>query len=85
MKTSTRIAWRSLELEIRHEANWLSSGLHHIEVETEPRTPAPITETGYRSEFVSDEIFATYEDAEEYVLLWLEAAAKDWDGQLSLF
>lgn len=82
---SARLTWRGIEIEVKHEVNWLNTGLHHIEVFTEPRTRLPITETGYRSEFVSEENFATYEDAADYVLTWLEDAGKDWNGQMTLF
>lgn len=81
---NAHITWRSIEIEIRHQANWLNSDYHHIEIITDPRTPLPITETGYRSHFMLDEAFGRYDNAQAFVAAWLEEAAKDWDGQLAL-
>ena len=80
----TRFEWRGVTVEVRHEPNWLNTGLDHIEVMAIPRTPLPITETGYRSHFIDPGDLADYADAADFARFWLETAAKDWDGQLSL-
>ena len=80
-----RIVWRGVEVEIRYEENWLNTGLTHIEIEAQPRTPLPVTETGYRSHFIDPEALADFESVAAFVRFWLDTAAKDWDGQMSLF
>lgn len=84
-RRSVRIVWRGVTLEVRHTQNWLRTGLDHIEIEATPRTPLPITETGYRSHFIEPRDLADYEDAADLVRFWLDRAGKDWGGQLSLF
>ena len=81
---SSRFTWRGVIVEVRHEPDWLSTGFDHIEIEAIPRTPLPITETGYRSRFIDPGDLDDYDDAVAFARFWLEAAAKDWDGQLSL-
>ncbi len=70
---------------MRHEANWLNTDLDHIEIESTPRTRLPMTETGYRSHFIHPADLEEYSDAADFVRYWLEAAAPEWDAQLSLF
>lgn len=82
---TTRLIWRGIAIDVRSEANWLNTGLTHIEVETTPRTPLPITETGYRSHFINPADLAEYGGAEGFIRQWLEDAAKNWSGQLTLF
>ena len=79
-----RIIWRGITIEVRHEPNWLGSGQHHLEIEANPRTPLPITETGYRSAFLRDDTLSKFESASAYVRHWLEVTGVDWDGQLRL-
>ncbi len=81
---STRFTWRGVTVEVRHEPDWLNSGFDHVEIEAIPRTPLPITETGYRSHFIDPGDLDDYDDVAAFARFWLEAAAKDWDGQLSL-
>ncbi len=80
-----QIVWRGIEIEVRTEANWLGNDITHIEVQTTPRTPLPITETGYRSHFIDPQVLAEYDGVDDFVHQWLEEAAKGWDSQLSLF
>ncbi len=84
-KTAATIEWRGIEIEVRYEPDWLGSGHAHIELESRPRTLLPVTETGYRSRFVNPEELDGFEDAAAFVLAWLNEAAKDWDGQMTLF
>lgn len=81
---SARFVWRGIEIEVRHERNWLKSGLDHLEIVAEPRTPLPITSTGYRSHFIDPGDLDDYEDVVDFARCWLDAAAKDWDGQMTL-
>ena len=81
----TRLVWRGVEIEVRHVANWLNTGLDHIEIEAMPRTALPITETGYRSHFVDPGDLTDYADVADFLRFWLDSAAEKWSGQLSLF
>ena len=80
----TRFEWRGVPIEVRHDPHWLNTGSDHLEIAAAPRTPLPITETGYRSHFMDPADLASFEDAAGYVRAWLEDAANNWDGQLSL-
>ncbi len=73
--TSGVLEWRGMILQITFErqrfVDWL-------EIETlEPtRAPLPITETGYRSHFISKNIIKQAGGPETYVEAWLNEAAK---------
>ncbi|MBV1864925.1 MAG: hypothetical protein KUG74_10870 [Rhodobacteraceae bacterium] len=75
--------WLGIKLEIRHCPSWLSSHgemtTQHIEIRSEGKVALPITETGYRSHFMNGaEALAQFNyDPVEFVLWWLEDAAKD--------
>lgn len=94
------INWRGIDLDIRHCLCWFSmleDGFvtQHIEIQTEGKRILPITETGYRSHFMNgaEALAAFNHDPVEFVLHWLDEAAKDpaWkrreeaDRQGSLF
>ena len=81
---AAQIGWRGIAIEVRHDYEWLGTGWVHLEIEAVPRTPLPITETGYRSAFLSKDVLAEYADETEFVLEWLDDAAKNWNGQLTL-
>jgi hypothetical protein len=78
----SHITWQGIELEIRFARDWLGSSktaypTAHIEVEaTKPkRTALPITETGYRSHFLTAESVDAAGGAVAYVLDALVEAA----------
>ncbi|NCQ24430.1 MAG: hypothetical protein COW54_09970 [Rhodobacteraceae bacterium CG17_big_fil_post_rev_8_21_14_2_50_63_15] len=81
------IVWRGIGIEITYTPKkW--GVTDHIELRTEGKTPLPVTETGYRSEYFPLGSVAEYGDAAAFVTAWLdhEAARKGWGGaQLSLF
>lgn len=93
--------WNGITLEISYEPRWLSLRDHlgndvaHLQVRSvsPPRTPLPITETGYRSLFTSPEAVADFDSPVAFVLAWPdeEARAPIWCNreaaarQLSLF
>ena len=81
----TEIIWRGVVIEIRHTPNWLGTERHHVEIEARPRTPLPVTETGYRSAFLAPDALEDYRNAAAFVQEWLDEAALDWEGQLTLF
>ncbi len=90
--TVFNIVWHGIELEIRHQTGRYA-GFDHIEVISEEKRPLPITETGYRSQFILPERIAEYGEPLDYVLAWLdfEADTNAWKRkeaagrQLSLF
>jgi hypothetical protein len=81
------ITWRGIAIEITHTpAKW--SVTDHIELRTTPKTPLPVTETGYRSECFPIGSVAEHGGAVAFVVAWLdhEAERKGWRvAQLSLF
>ncbi|WP_417261450.1 hypothetical protein [Celeribacter sp.] len=90
--TSLRITWRGIGVQITlHPRRW-GSPVDHIEIESDGREPLPITETGYRSNFILAGTIPS-DELERHVLAWLEEQAQT-DGwkqyeaerrQLSLF
>ncbi|WP_417625251.1 hypothetical protein [Paremcibacter congregatus] len=83
--------WHDYKLEIRFEPNFFNmtrlglKSLAHIEVRTlEPvKAALPITETGYRSHFITLEDMQPYEDVLAFVTAWLKHAAEsaEWKEQ----
>jgi hypothetical protein len=61
-------------VRIRHTRNYLVSGTDHIEVESikPPRTPLPITETGFMSHFIDAVQLRDAEGPERFVERWIE-------------
>ncbi len=95
-----RVTWQGIEVEVRFERNWLGSPpspYHPSHLAIEAITPShavlPITETGYRSHFLSAEEVDAAGGPVAYVVAALDDAAQA-DGwrvgqaarqQLSLF
>lgn len=93
------IDWQGIALSVSYEPNWLSMDREYavahlqISVVAQERVPLPITETGYRSHFLSPAEIAEAGGAVEYVRAWLDYAAQspEWRKrqeaarQLSLF
>jgi hypothetical protein len=81
------IVWRGITVEITSTAAKFGM-TDHIELRSEGRTPLPVTETGYRSNFLPLGHVSAHGGAVAFVTAWLdhEAARTDWKGaQLSLF
>jgi len=81
------ITWRGMALEIIFTPEKFGL-VDHIEIMSEGRVPLPVTETGYRSRFISAGTVASHGGAVAFVTVWLEheAARTGWSGaQLSLF
>lgn len=80
------IKWRHLRLRVTFTPDWMSrpGSIHHmahIEVETcQYRQPMPISETGYRSQFVRGDAFADIDDVVREVQMWMDRAAlsREW-------
>lgn len=77
-----RMEWRGIQLEITYEPQWMSApvmdeDLAHIEVRSiDPaNAPLPITETGYRSHFITPPAVTAAGGPVAYLHAWLEAEA----------
>jgi hypothetical protein len=86
------IDWQGLSLSVTFDSDWSGLGyVAHIEVVTvkPDRAPNPISETGYKSHFLPVNEIESAQELRQYVLAWLEHAAKKsrWQAsaQLSLF
>ncbi len=85
------IEWEGITVSISHKSNWLNTGYDHIELRAGERLS--VTQTGYRSHFMSPDELAEFEGVEDFVRQWLDDAAqsKEWQShvsasrQLSLF
>jgi hypothetical protein len=81
------ITWRGIEIEITYTPDQFGM-VDHIELHTENKTPLPVTETGYRSNFMNKGTVAHHGGAVAFVTAWLdhEAERMNWsNAQLSLF
>ena len=86
------LTWEGRRLTIEHHEAWIA-GADHLAIRSEDGEPLPITETGYRSHFLSGEELAARGGPVVYVRAWLDDAARtsEWKAyvavsrQLSLF
>lgn len=81
------IVWRGITVEITYTPEKFGM-TDHIELRAADKTPLPVTETGYRSNFLPLGHVAAHGGAVAFVTAWLDhqAARIDWKGaQLSLF
>jgi len=93
IKEQLSLDWQGISLSVTFERKWLGNSYSHIEVRSPDSQPIPITETGYRSIFVSPEILSEWGGPLPYVTAMLDAEAKrrEWitaqakQQQLTLF
>jgi len=73
--TTAILDWRGLLIRVTFERQRY---IAHIQVETlEPiRAPLPITETGYKSSFIANEVIDDAGGPEAFVETWLDDAAQ---------
>lgn len=79
--------WRSIPIEITYTPDKFGM-VDHIELRTGNKAPLPVTETGYRSNFMDRGAVAHHGGAVTFVIAWLdhEANRTGWSNdQLSLF
>lgn len=69
------LIWEDREIEVSYQERWLSSEMWHLELRCAERLP--VTETGFRSAFLPDDVFDNKTEVQEYVLSWLNEAAED--------
>lgn len=89
--TST-IVWQGIEIEVIYAAKSILNRAH-LELRTKNKEPIPVTETGYRSEFLEPGLVEEQGGSEAYALAWLDymARSSEWKAyqaasrQLSLF
>lgn len=71
---TSRMVWRGIGITVTfHPTRW-NSPVDHIEITSDGREPLPITETGYRSNFILAGSIPR-NDVEANVLAWLEEEA----------
>jgi hypothetical protein len=68
------LIWAERVVEVRCQPNWLNSDYGHIELCSTTRLP--VTETGYRSQFVPGAAFSDEAYVRAYVERWLNEAAQ---------
>ena len=89
---SYSLDWQGLHIEVRYCPSWSKSyediygaPLAHLAIETvePPRSPLPMTETGFRSHFTVAEAIDNEGGAVAFVRGWLEegASSADWKKQ----
>lgn len=86
------IIWEGIEIEISYAAKSILARAH-LELRTKDKRPIPVTETGYRSEFLHPGDVEEQGGPDAYTIAWLDhfARSKEWqafvmkDRQLSLF
>lgn len=90
---TNRIDWQGVLLSITfHERRW-NLEFDHLEIRVIGEGEIPITETGYRSNFLPAGITAEFGGPDDYVRAWLdfEAQSPEWKKrqeaarQMSLF
>lgn len=94
--TVETLLWQGLTIEVSYEANWLGSKHYaHLQLRSMQPTeaPLPVSETDYRSHFLTCGVVEGAGGALVYAKAWLDDAAKgtDWRSyveqsrQLTLF
>ena len=89
---TTRIVWRDIGVRIDYYPNRWNGPVDHIEITSDGRVPLPVTETGYRSNFLPAGT-VNHENLIDQVTSWLDEQAETeaWKAyenaskQLSLF
>ena len=86
------MVWSGITIEVSYNPNDIMSHAH-LELRSEGKAHLPVTDTGYRSEFLPRGKVEEHGGPEAYVTLWLDGSAKStaWKKrqitgeQLSLF
>lgn len=93
-KTRYEVEWlnaltqESVKIRITHARDYLASGTDHIEIESikPTRAPLPVTETGYRSHFISALELINAGGPVAFVRAWLDqmAMSKEWRAKATV-
>lgn len=74
-----KLIWQGREVDVTYIPNWLKGSVQHLELRA--IRPLPVTETGYRSRFLTMDEPMTRIELEAFVQSWLDMAAQDKDWQ----
>ncbi len=102
VKTVERLDWQGIVVSVSYEADWLGmsksfpeGAISHLEIQavSPERAVLPVTDTGYRSQFLRPGTVEGMGGAVAYAKAWLDDAAKapawkkreETSRQLSLF
>ena len=102
VKTNERLHWQGIVVSVSYEADWLGmsksiphGAVSHLEIEalSPERAVLPVTDTGYRSQFLRPGTVEGAGGPVAYAKAWLDEAAKasawrrreEASRQLSLF
>jgi len=84
MSASDIIDWQGITLSVDYTPDRYGTGVHHLEIRVLQPLGAilPVTDTGYRSHFFSEEV-EPYGGPAGYVRDWLDrhAASPEWKRQ----
>ena len=69
------LLWNDIAITISYDPQ-KHDAIAHIEIRRDDGGILPITETGYRSHFIDDQIIQDYGGVQSYVRAWLDDAAK---------
>ncbi|WP_299829371.1 hypothetical protein [uncultured Roseobacter sp.] len=81
------ITWRNIEIEITYTPDKFGL-VDHIELHFDKRLSLPVSDTGYRSNFIPIGTIKAQGGAVQFVTKWLDREVKrtGWNGaQMSLF
>lgn len=72
------VIWQGRMIEVSYDPDWLGGTAQHLELRS--IRPLPVTETGYRSRFLTTDLVMSAKELEAFVKAWLDDAAddKDW-------
>ena len=84
--TQFNLTWCNINLKGTYILDYFSQGefsIDHIEIAA--KEPLPITDTGYRSHFVSGDAISYHGGVKAYVLAWLEDTSNsdEWRRHLA--
>ena len=69
------IIWQGREVEVSYDPDWLSGTAQHLELRS--IRPLPVTQTGYRSRFLTTDQVMDASQVKVFVKAWLDDAADD--------
>lgn len=80
--TTHTVQWREFKLRIKHTPDYINPGWSHVELHlVSPKgAPLPITTTGYKSHFLTEEELQAAGGPVKLLIAWLdrEAQSKKW-------
>jgi len=84
-----KLNWQGIAFTVRYCANWHSDHdadfqIAHLEIISEGSAPLPVTETGYKSQFLHPDHIVAKGSATAYAIAWLDEASqsKDWQAHM---